>query len=199
MLDPAETTKLQQKLDLNEKLIWAGRPKPWAFTKTSVGMIFFGLFWCAILSVVGGVFMYGCWFDDPANPAMTNDGGEAMSQLPLLAKLGMTAFFIPFVVIGLGTLFNPLWTRIWSSKLLYAVTDKRAIRKGRLFTKSWRAAEIYKPDRVDKRSGVSHIFFTLSSVSQNGHRAQTGFRNLPPHEADAAEAALRKLYASVNE
>ncbi len=191
MLDPTLTEKLRKKLDLNEHLVWAGVPKPWAFTKSSFFLIFFGLFWCTIVSIVGGTFIYGLWFEESVDP-------DSLAMLPLLGKLGMTAFFIPFIIIGLWTLFNPLWLRIWSSNLLYAVTDKRAIRRGWLFAKSWRAAELDKPDRIDKRSGVTHLFFAFSSVSHNGHHEQTGFRNLPSHEADAAEAALRKLYASAD-
>jgi hypothetical protein len=106
----------------------------------------------------------------------------------------MCAFFVPFVTIGIGMLFAPLWKFIAMTGQTYAVTTKRAMIIGRIRTKSWRAPEISFIDRCDRRNGTGDIHFSYSSVSQNGHHPPIGFDNLPANDLDAAEAALRKIY-----
>ncbi len=111
--------------------------------------------------------------------------------MSLLAKLGVTAFFVPFFCVGLGTLFSPVWMWLHSTGLVYAVTTKRAIVKGRFLMKSWRAQEIFSPDRSDKRSGCSYLYF-YEEANRNGS-SLGGFLNLPTTESYAAENALRAL------
>lgn len=194
MLTSDETQRLQNKLDLNEQLIWAGKPIPRAFSKSSIGAMIFGIPWCAITSVVGGAFLSSVIFGDPNDPVTINGTKTTISEVSILFKVGMCAFFVPFVTIGIGMLFAPLWKFIIMTGQTYAVTTKRALIMGRIRTKSWRAPEISFIDRCDRRNGTGDILFSYSSVSQNGHHPPIGFDNLPAESLTPAETALRTLH-----
>ncbi len=195
MLELNELEKLRHKLDLNETLVWAGKPKSWAFTKTTLVLIPFGLFWNSIVSIFIFGMIFPMWFGDGSGQITINGHATTYGEMSFLDKLWPTLFMVPFVIIGIVTLFSPLWAKIRSSGLIYAVTNKRALCKGRFFTTSWRSSEIYTPDRADKRSGVTHLYFsTRISHGRNGSSSTpTGFYNLPSSEANAAESALKAL------
>jgi hypothetical protein len=194
MLTPEETQRIQNKLDLNEQLLWSGRPIPRAFSKSTIGAMIFGIPWCAITSVVGGAFLSSVIFGDPNETCTINGKTTTIAEVSIWFKIGMCAFFVPFITIGIAMLFAPLWKRIAMTGQIYAVTTKRALIMGRIRTKSWRAPEINFIDRCDRRNGTGDIHFSYSSVSQNGHHPPVGFDNLPAADLDAAEAALRKIY-----
>jgi hypothetical protein len=196
MLTSDETQHLQNKLDLNEQLLWAGKPIPRAFSKSTIAAMIFGIPWCAITSVVGGAFLSSVIFGDPNDPVTINGTKTTISEVSILFKVGMCAFFVPFIAIGISMLFAPLWKFIAMTGQTYAVTTKRALIMGRIRTKSWRAPEISFIDRCDRRNGTGDILFSYSSVSQNGHHPPIGFDNLPANDLDAAEAALRKIYTN---
>ena len=194
MLTSEETQRLQNKLDLNEQLIWAAKPIPRAFSKSSIAAMIFGIPWSAITAVVAGAFLNSMFFGDPNDPVTVNGTKTTMGEVSILFKIGMCAFFVPFVTIGIGMLFAPLWKFIIMTGQTYAVTTKRALIMGRIRTKSWRAPEISFIDRCDRRNHTGDIHFTYSSVSQNGHHPPIGFDNLPAQELNAAEAALKQLH-----
>ena len=193
MLSPEETQRIQKKLDLNEQLLWCAKPIPRAFSKSTIGAMIFGIPWCAITSVVGGAFLSSIIFGDPNDPVTINGSETTVGAVSILFKIGICAFFVPFITIGIGMLFAPLWKRISMSGQIYAVTTKRAMCIGRIITKSWRAPEITYIDRCDRRNNTGDIHFSYSSVSQNGHHPPVGFDNLPANELNAAEQALRQL------
>ena len=177
MISPEETQKIKNRLDLNEHLVWVGKPKPRAFTKTTVGAMLFGIPWSAFVAF----FLYVAFF------------GEAKDGEPPEGRLVLALFMIPFVLVGLGMLFAPFWNRLRMAGQLYAVTDKSALVIGRLFTKRWRAGEMDTIDRRDKRNGHSDLIFAYTSYAVSGQHQPTGFLTIPTSEASAAESALRAL------
>ena len=183
VLSPDDRFRVQRKLDRNETLVWVGRPVPTYRYRGWIGTVLFAIPWCAITGTFVGGVLIPAWMGKPVD-------GEAWGIWP---KLGLTAFLTPFILIGIGTLFSPLWHKLDQKGRLYAVTDKRAFVIGRFFTKSWRGSEMFEPDRADHRSGLSDIWFTYSSTSNNGQHPPTGFSNLLPADADEAELALRAI------
>ncbi len=175
--------RAESKLDRNETLVWLGRPVPTFRYRGWIGTVFFGIPWCAIT----GFFVFGVLV--PAWMGKEVDG----QPWGLWPKLGLTAFLTPFVAVGIGTLFSPLWHKLSQAGQLFAVTDKRALVVGRFATKSWRASEMFPPDRADHRNGLSDIWFSYGSSSNGGEHPPTGFTNLPPAQADEAEKALLAL------
>ena len=155
VLDPADRFRVQHKLDRNETLVWVGRPVPTFRYRGWIGTVLFAVPWCAIT----GTFVVGvlipAWMGKPVD-------GEAWGIWP---KLGLTAFLTPFILIGIGTLFSPLWHKLSQQGQLYAVTDKRSFVIGRFFTKSWRGSEMFEPDRADRRKQKDdRIVITVRNV-----------------------------------
>ena len=183
MVDPELQARVERKLDLNERLVWAGKPVPWAFSRQTLAAMLFGIPWSFITAMVMSGFIYGLFFAE--------DGRE--EPLPLI--IGICIFFVPFVSIGVCMLGVPLWTRLRTPHWVYAVTDKRALIIGRFRTRDWRAAELGFIDRADHRNGRSDLFFAREAGRGRAHASESlvGFRNLPAAEAPAAEAALRRL------
>lgn len=179
MITSDDTQRLQHKLDLNEQLLWADKPIPRAFCKSTIGAMLFGIPWCAIVSVVGGGFLASFWLGDPNSEVTVNGTKTTMEAVSIWFKLGITAFFIPFIAIGISMLFAPLWKRLSMSGQIYAVTTKRALICGRLRTKSWRVPEIEFLDRCDRRNGTGDLHFAYTSGGQRGSAVPTGFDNLP--------------------
>lgn len=186
MIDPRLRARVERKLDLNERLVWAGKPVPWAFSKKTLGAMLFGIPWSFITAIVMSGFIYGLFF--------TEDGREE----PLALKIGICIFFVPFVAIGVCMLGAPLWARLRTARWVYAVTDKRALLIGLFHTRDWRTSELRFVDRADHRNGRSDLFFAHDRGSDNGSPCPTGFHNLPTAEASAAESALRALMKGRN-
>ncbi len=185
-----DKAKIEKKLDLNESLVWCGRPvKARAFTRITCMTFFFGLFWCSILSVVATSFINALWVDT-ASVIEVNGVKKTAEQMSMASRVGMSLFFVPFVVVGIGTLFSPLWYKLSMKTMIYAVTTKRALAVSCFGTRSWRKSDFIKPDRADKRDGTSSIFFTHMNKSTSA----TGFYDISSQNAAVAEAALRKLY-----
>ena len=186
VLDPSDRFRVQSKLDRNETLVWVGRPVPTSRYRGWIGIVLFGALWSALVFAVGGTTIHGLWFSDGTREITVNGTKTTYGALSVWARIGLTAFFAP------------LWHRLWQSGLIYAVTDSRALRIGRVACKSWRACEILpRIDRADRRDGLTDLFFTTRTVS-NGKRGGSrqvpdGFVNLPSHVADEAELALRAL------
>lgn len=185
MLSPEETQRIERKLDLNERLVWCGKPRPKGLNKHTIGAMLFGIPWTAISGTVSGMFLVSMWLKP-------NDS-------PLLARLGFTLFFIPFWCISVAMLGAPLWLRLRQKKWLYAVTDKSVLIVGAFRTTRLRRHNLFSPDRADHRNGLSDILFATSDYAVNGRHLPIGFVNLPTAEANAAEQAVRDLTDSEDE
>ena len=66
----------------------------------------FGIPWCAITSIVAGAFLNSLWFSEANDPITINGSKTTMDALSIWIKLGMSAFFVPFIAIGIATLFG---------------------------------------------------------------------------------------------
>lgn len=183
MISPEETARIARRLDLNERIVWVGRPKPTAFAPSTVSVMAFGIVWGALVAT-----MVVSALGDFAE-TLREAGFAWHKALPLL-------FFVPFVVAGVAMLGAPLWRYLIMAGQWYVVTDKRALIMGRLVTQSRRRGEMdVDVDRVDHRNGLSDLFFAASNVTVNGRPLPFGFRNLPTAEVAAAERALLDLAA----
>ena len=194
--------RVEARLDRNERLLWAGRPLRAGWLRGTLPLFFFGLAWSALVG-------FAVW--KGVVPLWTGEGaGAAPSGL---GRWGETLFFVPFVAVGIGLVLSPVWAWLSVRARIYAVTDRRAMVLGRASVRSWRASELFGPDRADHRNGRTDLFFTRVTVASGRRRGApvgrnagfeprreggsvvraAGFRNLRPADADAAERALRTL------
>ena len=179
MLSPEETLRIRRKFEPNEQLVWCGKPEPRGFNRTTLKMMLFGIQWTAISGTVSGIFVWQSWFSETAEP--------------LLPRIGLTLFFVPFWIISAVMLGAPLWLRLRQRRWLYAVTDKRVLIVGAFRTTVWRRRDIACPDRADHRNGLTDLVFAQAGYTVNNRSVPTGFLNLPTAEATAAELALKRL------
>lgn len=162
-----------------------------------------GIFWCVLLA-------WKLW--SVLSPStVPGEGRTAIvfkvitDAIPFTERLARSTFLLPFFAIGIGLILSPLCHWLWSARVIYAITDRRALYVGgHLGTRSIRAADFLAPRCVNHRNGLSDLFFFLEATTVNRFtNAPTsthleGFRNLPAAEAPAAEAALRALYAQAH-
>ncbi|MFG0285671.1 MAG: hypothetical protein ACF8R7_14730 [Phycisphaerales bacterium JB039] len=118
-LDPAgqpeRDPRISAELEDGEQLIWAARPLPrlmsrraWPIAIFGVPFLGFAIFW-----TVGAA-----WGISQAGSAGNGPPGFAII-FPL--------FGLPFILVGLGLVTAPFWSRRAARKTLYALTDRRAI------------------------------------------------------------------------
>ncbi len=171
---------LKQSLDLNEFLVWVGRPKPWAWTWFTPMAMFQGVF---IGAIVGFIVIKG--------GLLEWDEGVGIERIlfPFL-------FLTPFIIAALACFLMPLWTRIWSAGLIYAVTNKRAIHKGWMCTQAWRSSDLAvklkftPPAELPK---VLKMLFAWLAGTPHPLSACVRFTHLSEADALAAESALAQL------
>ncbi len=175
MISPETLQRIRSRLDLNERLVWCGKPVPRAFNKTTLSMMLFGLPWTAITGLVSGGFFLA----------------EDLPAFPL--RLFLILFFIPFYVVAISMLGAPLWSLLRQRRWVYVVTDKSARIMGAFRCTTWRRQELDFLDRADHRNGLTDIHFSHASYMINGSHPLQGFINLPTAEASAAIAALKAL------
>lgn len=106
---------VEQELDPNEKVQWVGQPRPGRFMAAGLFMSIFGL-------IFAGFALF--WILTAMNFGQNGFGGVG-SCFPL--------FGIPFLLVGIGLLFSPIWLRKNALNTVYVITEKRAI----LFEKRW--------------------------------------------------------------
>ncbi len=139
-MDYNVTTELQQHLDTNEKLIWAGRPKTGIVFRTSdIFLIPISLIWCGF-----AIF----WF---------------LKALTSGAPFFFPMFGIPFIIIGLIFVFGRfIIDAKHRERTYYGLTDDRIIIKSGVYKKSIKSFNIrtlsdIEYDEKSDGSGTIHI------------------------------------------
>ena len=108
--------RVEARMDLNERLLWAGRPLRAGWFRGVLPLFFFGLAWSALVA-------FGVW--QAVVPLWSGKGAGA--EAGGLGRWGETLFFVPFVVAGIGLVLSPLWAWLAARARAYAVTDRRAM------------------------------------------------------------------------
>lgn len=187
-------------LPLNESVLWCGKDHAKVWNRSVVPPMLLAIPWCAITSLSICQVLVPKWMN-----AISSNSVQTSQQHQLLQLIGVTIFMIPFVCVGIGFLFAPLWRWIALRKRVWVVTDKAVYRFGAFSHRSWRRMEISdKIDRVDKTDGCSDFHFARDSfASRRGHVGTMlcTIENVPQMEAMALDAAFHHLidYSSEND
>jgi hypothetical protein len=172
--------KVKQELEPGERLVWMEQPVPRFFTATSTPLFVFAFPWTAF-----AVF----WTLSAAEFKVPDFDRSSLAYFPL--------FGLPFIAIGIGFLFSPLWAYRKALKTVYVITDRRAITfEGGL------AATVasYAPDRLrylqrkDRANGTGDIVFERQVIPRprgGSYEKELGF--LGVREPRKVEQLLRGL------
>ncbi len=179
-ISPELEDKVNRELESDERVLWMEQPVPRYFTAMSTGMFLFAIPWTAF-----AVF----WIC-----------GASGFEFPDFRKGGF-AFFplfgLPFLLIGVGMLTTPIWTRRKAAKTVYVITDRRAI----TFDGGWTTTiRSYPPDKLqnlfrkEKSDGTGDIILAQRAwADSEGHQQamDLGFLNI--RDPKTVENMLKKL------
>lgn len=159
------------QLDSGERLLWAGKPAPSGAAVGSLPMTVFGLLFAGFAAF---------WIWAAAGGLSRSSGG---------VESGPGAFFplfgIPFLLVGLGMVFAPLWAYVGAKSTVYAVTDRRAMiiaGSGTKSVRSFTAEEIGEIVRVERADGTGTLMFaSVPRTTSKGHTtiSRVGFVGIP--------------------
>lgn len=153
-LSPELADRVARELTPDEKLIWAGQPRPDLMARAAwflvpFGLVFagFAVFWMIMAGVMTGGLMAPC--------------------------------ALPFIAIGLGMVASPVWLRSLARKTLYALTDRRALVWepsfwGTTTLRQYTAAGLGHLTRVERSDGSGDLVFEeFTTVNRSGNGTST--------------------------
>ena len=111
-MDRIEAEQVATKeLDPGERLLWSGVPSARGTAVSALPLTFMGILFTGFAAF---------WIASAASATSSFSGdGFPGAIFPL--------FGVPFLLIGLGMLFGPLWAYRGAKSTVYAVTDKRVM------------------------------------------------------------------------
>lgn len=176
-----DITRLPQKLrslvesemQAGERINWMEQPIPGRMARMTLPIVLFGIPWTAFAL---------SWTASAAWGTSKVEGGPGLfSAFPL--------FGLPFILIGLGMLSSPYWSRRKAHRSAYVLTDRRAI----LFSADWRGSvtvRSFEPERLTDLQRKQHADGSGDLVfAQDSRRDSDGGR----HTIDVGFLAIREV------
>ncbi len=184
-LPPELEQRVQSELSGGERLVYVGQPRPDLYRGQTACLSIFGLFFggVAVFMLAGGVMSMA--FGRIGGGGGAANGVGAVSEcFPLVFCL----FTIPFIAVGAAMASAPLWMRKRIRRIIYALTDRRAL----IFEPNWFGQNytvrnytreaLGRMYRVEKSDGAGHLVFEeyyTTSTNTDGmsstQRNQRGF------------------------
>ena len=169
-LSPELRARLDRELEKGERVVWSAAPLPRAYAQGAWALCVFGV-------VFGGFAVFwmtmagaAAWFGGAAagsagvNPAVATP----FALFPLCG--------LPFLAVGVAMMTAPIWMRGRAAKVVYAVTDRRAIVispqgfKGesvRSFSPT-QLGSIERVERVERADGSGNLVFARELYGSTG-------------------------------
>jgi hypothetical protein len=183
-LPPELDQRVRSELAADERLVWVGRPRPDLYRGQTIFLAIFGAFFTAIalfMFSIGLVMTVGfAGFGAAAGGA----GGGLAGCFPLFFCL----FTVPFMLIGGYMMTAPLWMPKRIARVVYALTNRRAIIwepgwfRGQYTVRNYTREGLGRMYRTDRADGSGDLvfeeFYTQSSNSDGNvstRRNQRGF------------------------
>lgn len=173
---------VERELNADETTAWVGRPRPIRMAIKALPMALFAI-------PFTGFAVY--WMYSASGFKMPNGGNGGVSFFSL--------FGVPFVIVGVGLLFSPLWKMRVAKRTVYAVTNKRAI----VFEGGWgTSVRSFGPDqlqnmnRKQRSDGSGDIVFKKEMHGTRRHDApakEIGFLGID--DVKHAEEKIRAFAA----
>lgn len=151
MIDEQEVKDtIEYELDSGEKILWVGKPSIKRMMLPSLFTFGFGVVWMS--SNINFIYMWYVGQNNVQGP------GGLFGMQGILSSI----FFIPFILIGLGSLLSPVWFYFRAKKTFYGVTDRRTliVSRGRSRTvQSWVPKNISEIQRTERSDGSGDLTF----------------------------------------
>lgn len=194
MLDNDAANRVARELESGEQLLWSGRPDPKQLSRRALPVLLFGIpftafavFW--MLGAAGITSLVSSGFRGVGAP-----GGLG------LISLVFPLFGIPFVLVGLWMLTMPAREAARGARMLYAVTNRRAlILEGGSETKvkSYTPRDMQNLERTERADGSGDLIFSRErrvGAKGRSYFEPIGFFGVP--DVRTAEAILRQAMQS---
>jgi hypothetical protein len=158
--------QLDKELLPGERIQWVGQPIPGRQfgTASRWGIVIFAIPWTAF-----AVF----W---------TSMAAKGVSKSHSAMAWAFPLFGVPFILVGVGMLTSPFWGRKAAGKLVYALTDRRAIifRRGlrnTISVRSFDSTKLTDLTRNERPDGSGDLIFTrdVTQTSDSNFSRDVGF------------------------
>lgn len=186
-LPPELDQRVQSELAAGERLVWVGQPRPDLYRGQTIFLAIFGGCFGGFALVF---FLIGLAMTVAATGVGAGQGngwGGAIGCFPLFFCL----FSVPFLLIGGWMLFAPIWMPKRIRRIVYALTDRRALVwepgwfRDRYTVRSYTREGLGRMTRVDRAGGAGDLVFEeyyTSSTNSDGYssttRNQRGFMGI---------------------
>ena len=184
-LPPELDQRVQSELSGGERLVYVGQPKPELYRGPTVFMMIFG---CCFGGFALIFFTVGLAMTIGFAGAGAAAAGQGVGALAGCFPLAFCLFSLPFLIIGGYMLTAPIWMPKRIRRIIYALTDRRALIFepnwfGKAYTvRSYTAAGLGRMYRVDRGNGAGDLVFeeyyttsTNSDGMSSTSRNQRGF------------------------
>jgi hypothetical protein len=186
-LPPEQEQRVQSELTAGERLVWVGRARPDLYRGQTIFMAIFGAFFggaALFILVIGLAVTVGF---TGFGAAQGNGWGGLVGCFPLFFCL----FTVPFLLIGGYMLTAPIWMPKRIRRILYALSDRRALvwepgwSRDRYTVRSYTREGLGRMVRVDRAGGAGDLVFeeyyttsTNSDGMSSTSRNQRGFMGI---------------------
>ena len=171
--------QVSQELQQGEKIEWVGQPHPGRYAGGSVKIVLFAIPWTA----------FALFWMAAAAGFRIPDFRDGFDFFPL--------FGLPFLIIGIGMFLKPLREYFKAHRIVYAITNRRAIilqfGKRKKIT-GWSLDEIGQITRVENTEGIGDLYFSVNTpiiANRTGRFGRIGFRAI--YQPKQAEAHLQAM------
>lgn len=177
-----ELTSYQRgKLAPDEQVFWCGKTRATAWFDGWPIVVIFGVIVCAFVSPFAWKIYGDIVFE---------------AQTPLVVRIGLWLFLVPFEVLGFGILLSPLWHWILTYGSVWAITDRRVVRFFGPFVKTWWREKMF--ERVEwakgRRGGRDFAFAEHWASSKHGGHTETDrIAGVRKEDVPFVEAAFHRL------
>lgn len=153
---------LKRELQEGETLIWIGQPNRGPSFAKSFLLYFFAVPWLALSLTMFGAALFALLAS--LGIVRTDDLPFKVDSGPVVMSVVGVIFLIPFVAIGLGMLAVPFWGAAQLKKVVYGLSERRAIigRFGRNIRVESYALEDMTPNVLflERKNGTGSIYFS---------------------------------------
>ena len=174
---------VNDELASGERLLWSGQPAARPFVLKTLPIVVFGIPWTAF-AIFWTVAASGLIFHTSSKP-------------PIFFPL----FGLPFVAIGVAMLSSPIRAIGKARRIVYVLTDRRAVifeRRRATRIRSFGPKELARAHRRQRRDGSGDVLFSdepdvppFQGDSERPQREVVGFLGIP--DVQAVERMVRDV------